>query len=310
MKFPKSRILCTLVGLTAVLGAQPTLADDSEVFTSSMFTTGVGARPNVLFIIDTSGSMDSVVTVYDRTQTYTGACDAGYVYWATANSSVPPNCATTTLKFTLDANRCRTSYTGMTTNGWWNGRVQQLNVDGTAWADLAAAVPDRKVECEGDRGNHGDTIASSPDGGSNTYARNGSGTNRWGDNLSNNQVNWGGKPRASFYSANYINWYFGGGRRRARDAHGYREGRRHRHDQHPARGESRSHALQQQRKRRVRIPGPGRHGRVPGRPADRRHPPGNGGDGREHDGPRASRRCRKLSSRRISTCRAAGSPTA
>ena len=28
---------------------------------------------------------------------------------------------------------------------------------------------------------------------------------------SNNQVNWGGKPRASFYSANYINWYYGGG---------------------------------------------------------------------------------------------------
>ena len=67
----------------AVLGSQPTLADDSEVFTSSAFTTGDSARPNVLFIMDTSGSMDSEVTVYDPAMTYTGTCDAGYVYWAT-----------------------------------------------------------------------------------------------------------------------------------------------------------------------------------------------------------------------------------
>ena len=89
MKFPISRILCTLAGLTAVLGSQPTLADDSEVFTSSISTTGAGARPNVLFVIDTSGSMDSEVTVYDPAQSYTGSCDAGYVYWGTTNTSVP-----------------------------------------------------------------------------------------------------------------------------------------------------------------------------------------------------------------------------
>ncbi len=258
MKFPISRILCTLAGLTAVLGAQPTLADDSEVFTSIIFTTGAGARPNVLFIIDTSGSMDSEVTVYDPAQSYTGSCDAGYVYWGTANSSVPPDCATTTRKFTLDSNRCRTSYIRMQANGWWNGRVQQLNVGATAWADLAAGVPDRKVECEGDRGNHGDTIASAAGSGSDLYARNGAATSsRWGNNGSNNQVNWNNKPRASFYSANYINWYFGGGtgsrktrmdivKEVATDMINTLQGR-----------ESRPHALQQQRRqRRDGIPRP------------------------------------------------------
>ena len=51
MKSPVTRILCTLAGLTAMLGSQPSLADDSEVFLSSTFTTGAGARPNVLFIM-------------------------------------------------------------------------------------------------------------------------------------------------------------------------------------------------------------------------------------------------------------------
>ena len=161
MKFPTSRILCTLTGLAAVLGAQPTIADDSEVFTSSAFTTGAGARPNVLFIMDTSGSMDGEVIVYDPLKTYTGSCDAGYVYWGTNNSDTPPDCTTTTRKFTLANNRCRASYVGMLANGWWNGRAQQLNTGSpTSWVDLAAGA-DRKVECQSDHGNHGDTIASS-----------------------------------------------------------------------------------------------------------------------------------------------------
>ena len=212
MKSPVTRILCSLAGLTAMLGSQPSLADDSEVFLSSTFTTGAGARPNVLFVMDTSGSMDSEVIVYDRTKTYTGSCDAGYVYWGTSNSDVPPDCTTTNRKFKLDNNRCRASYVGMQANGWWNGRAQQVNTGSpyTAWVDLSGGV-DRKVECESDNGTHGDTIASSTGSGSNNYARNGNFSNRWGASNTNNKVNWGNEPRFSFYSANYINYFYGGG---------------------------------------------------------------------------------------------------
>src|SRR5262245_37641032 len=189
MKFPISRILCTLAGMAAVLGSQPTLADDSEVFTSTTFTTGAGARPNVLFIIDTSGSMDSEVIVYDRNVTYTGSCDAGYVYWGTSNTAVPPDCTTTTNKFTLDNNRCRTAYNGMLANGWYNGRPQQLNSAASGWQNLVAGA-NRKVEREGDRGNHGNLPGSSPGSGTNLYARNGSAgsgeASRWGNASSNN----------------------------------------------------------------------------------------------------------------------------
>ena len=87
MKTSITRILCTLAGLVAVLGAPaPAVADDSEVFTSSDFVTGNSVRPNVLFIMDTSGSMDSEVTVYDPTKTYDGPCSTAYVYWGDCNS--------------------------------------------------------------------------------------------------------------------------------------------------------------------------------------------------------------------------------
>jgi hypothetical protein len=72
MKFTNYRVLCLLVGLASVLGAQPAVADDSEVFTSSAFKTGEGVRPNVLFVIDTSGSMDSEVITYDPSIVYPG----------------------------------------------------------------------------------------------------------------------------------------------------------------------------------------------------------------------------------------------
>ena len=140
MKFTNYRVLCLLVGLASVLGAPPAVADDSEVFTSSAFKTGEGVRPNVLFVIDTSGSMDSEVITYDPSIVYPGTCDANYIYWkpwASSDNSTPPAC-TTTSKFKLTSNRCRASYLGLLSDGWWNGRVQQfcLQFGQSGWTTL------------------------------------------------------------------------------------------------------------------------------------------------------------------------------
>ena len=43
--------------LLSLFVASPVLADDAEIFVSR--PGDVGARPNVLFVIDTSGSMDT-----------------------------------------------------------------------------------------------------------------------------------------------------------------------------------------------------------------------------------------------------------
>ena len=134
MKPLNSRILSTIAGCLAVfLSASPAaVADDSEVFTSASFTAGAGVRPNVLFIIDTSGSMDGAVNVYDGSVTYSGSCDTTLIYWQTDNSSRPPEC-TTNQTLTTTANRCQAGYAGMLANGWWRGRVQQLNSSASAW---------------------------------------------------------------------------------------------------------------------------------------------------------------------------------
>ncbi len=73
--------------LTLVFAALTSLslrADDTEIYLGDIdFSTDI--RPNVLFIIDTSGSMDtdvqSTTGTYDPTQTYTGSCDASRIYW-------------------------------------------------------------------------------------------------------------------------------------------------------------------------------------------------------------------------------------
>jgi type IV pilus assembly protein PilY1 len=60
------------------------LADDTEIFTSTP-TAAAAGRPNILLIIDTSGSMvDNSVTQamdYDPVTTYSGTCTRDDIYW-------------------------------------------------------------------------------------------------------------------------------------------------------------------------------------------------------------------------------------
>jgi len=214
-----NKIITGLFTCVALFGsASPTLADDSEVFTNSAFVA-TGVRPNVMFIIDTSGSMDTVVNSYDSSVDYTSASnvcpDKDRVYWSTNNSAVPPDCRTSNQWVKTDNNRCRTAYLSMGDNGWWNGRMQQIITGGnpTYWGNIVAGV-DYKIECSGDNNNHGDLPGSQAPGGENKIPRNGTGTsdsNRWGNSGSSNQLSWNGKQRYSLYSMNYINWYYGAG---------------------------------------------------------------------------------------------------
>ncbi|MEO8063958.1 MAG: PilC/PilY family type IV pilus protein [Pseudomonadota bacterium] len=208
-----ARILSTLLGCAALLAGAPAQADDSEVFTNTAFLA-TGVRPNVLFIVDTSGSMDTKVNVYDETADYTGAgiCPKDRIYWQTADSSVPPDCKSNQWVST-DNNRCRAASKGMATGGWWRGRTQMLNksTSPTYWSN-AVGGQDWKLECQSDYDVHGDLKGTDTPGGENKRARNGTGTsdsNRWGNSGSSQVVDWSTKQRLSLYSSNYANWYYG-----------------------------------------------------------------------------------------------------
>src|SRR5262245_39152705 len=78
--------------LWAVTSALPAAADDTEIFVG---TQGVGVRPNILFIIDDSTSMDGKVWTqeeYDPTKTYDvtlAGCVSDRIYWKTGTGPVP-----------------------------------------------------------------------------------------------------------------------------------------------------------------------------------------------------------------------------
>lgn len=206
-----SKISSALVGIFAVLAA-PAQADDSEVFTNSTFLAS-GVRPNVLFIIDTSGSMETEVeNVYDPSTTYDGDCEAGKIYWRAENTgnAAPPTCKDSKQWVSVDNNRCRAAATGMSTSGWWNGRTQMLNKSGNPyyWGN-AVADKDWKLECSTDNDKHGDLPGTTAAGGEDKRARNGTGTtdaNFWTSG-NKNLFSWTNAQRVSLFSANYINWY-------------------------------------------------------------------------------------------------------
>jgi type IV pilus assembly protein PilY1 len=197
------RLSTLLVAALALIGGAttpPAHADDSEVFTSSAFTGGAGARPNILFVVDTSGSMGAEVTSYDPTRTYTGPCPADRVYWRTENTWEPPAC-TSNQWIAAAQNTCNAIVGGLNQFGVARTRSQQFNPSTNQWGNLRAGASADPMECEADSGSHGPSTGSP-----NRWARNDA--TRW-TNAAAGSINWAGRASFTYYSANYANWWYG-----------------------------------------------------------------------------------------------------
>jgi len=191
--------------LMSLCGGAPAVADDTEIFVNT--GAGGGVRPNVLLIIDTSGSMDTPVGVskapYDPTRVYTGGgCQAGRVYWR-KGSGAPPDCASAP-SVPVSANRCAAAAAALNgPAGLWTGRTAQWAEEHRQWRALSAQYGDAPIECEADAGVHG------PDAGSRQrWARNGVEGNPWTDRA-DDQIGWSSASVHTLYSANWLNWYHG-----------------------------------------------------------------------------------------------------
>ena len=96
MTTSRMRSLVTLAATAAVamLANTPAGADDTELFVGAA-VAAAPSRPNILFIMDTSGSMDTNVVTqvsFNPADTYSGSCRTDRVYWSSNNSA--PNCST------------------------------------------------------------------------------------------------------------------------------------------------------------------------------------------------------------------------
>jgi type IV pilus assembly protein PilY1 len=208
MRAPKLRGLTLLLGAVLALAAGTGVrADDTEIFVTQ---TGAGTdiQPNILFVLDTSGSMDTDVVTqvpYDPTQTYTGSCSLNRVYWRDGAGN-PPKC-TTSNYFDAAQMKCQAALIALNNAGytpasyrarmWRNGTTSGTRI----WDVMRNSEHNQPVECQPDAGVHGDGVNLTK-----LWARNGTAApNQW-INLPAQQISWSSTNQYLFYSGNYLNW--------------------------------------------------------------------------------------------------------
>jgi type IV pilus assembly protein PilY1 len=212
MIFTKARISCLGLGaFWALASGMPAAADDTELFIGNNLSSQ--AQPNILFVLDNSGSMGTVVRTqetYDSAIVYPSAgCDANRVYWRTGIGD-PPGCGTSRW-FNATALRCERAKLAFQTAGFFTDNMAQYDPtnggNGRRWENFSSSEKDRVVECQDDRGLHGDGVNTT-----NLYARSGQSgvAGYWG--LAGTEISWGQTPANetyTIYSGNYLNWIYG-----------------------------------------------------------------------------------------------------
>ncbi len=206
------RVLNLIFSFALSLGISfPVGADDTEIYTGgSQIPSEV--NPNLVFIIDTSGSMSSNVTVsagsYDPSETYSGSCSSSRIYWSTSGNA--PSCGTSNY-FLASSNKCDAASTSLNSGGsglyvtraarYKEGRRRGRRGSEDTWDGLSSRDHDDPIECQDDFGDHGETAASA-----NVYPADENDGGPWTSNV-NNAINWNRTGTTyTLYSANYLNW--------------------------------------------------------------------------------------------------------
>ena len=207
--------------LLALTCGAPAVADDTELLLVTP-NAAASAVPNVLLIIDSSGSMgDEVETreVYDSTEDYPGGatpCDPDYLYW-TPYKNVRPTCdGSNDQRILKSAFKCAAATRQLDGIGIYRNTMAQyrdggsgflsifLGLDSDRWQQLEAGNETDWVECAKDRGVHGEN-----EGDSDVYAQRGGDNDEYTEN-ENEEVSWGSWPTSlsyTMYDGNYLNYY-------------------------------------------------------------------------------------------------------
>ncbi|HET6630762.1 MAG TPA: PilC/PilY family type IV pilus protein [Woeseiaceae bacterium] len=198
----------TGIGLLLVLltGA-PAMADDTELM---LLTPDVVVKPNILFMLDTSGSMGSKVRTkepynpgVDYGATVPGSpCDSDAIYWTDVD--ITPSCASSQ-HLPKTEFECRAADGRLTGIGSYSDTMVQFRETADPnvkqWQELEAGNTS-VVECMADSGVHGDGTVGA------VYAtNNGAQGGFTGD--ATQELAWGSAPATvtyTVYDGNYLNW--------------------------------------------------------------------------------------------------------
>ena len=186
----------------------PAVADDTELLLVTP-ATGQDNKPNMLFILDTSGSMateESTTAPYDSTQTYDGDCDTDNMYWT--DVLIAPTCAGGNNNKYVDKSTfvCAAAAGQLDGIGSYSDTMAQYTGSGSGdngWKQIVPGVTSDTIECQGDFGKHGD--------GTSGYL--------WPDSTKGSlqeftndpkfALAWGSAPANvtyTIYDGNYLNW--------------------------------------------------------------------------------------------------------
>jgi type IV pilus assembly protein PilY1 len=204
------RSLCLFGALLMTLaGGTAAIADDTELL---VLRPGLLAddRPNILFIVDTSGSMDAHEAIqqdYDPDIGYAGLCDGDSLYWTT-DPDATPDCSIGTAEIRKAAFFCDRATADLLATGAYVDRFVQYREfpeagGDTQWARLDPNDPLGAVECQRDAGVHGQNV-----GGRDPFPRRGLNAPEWTADAAESLV-WGAGLADTTYKVvdgNYLNW--------------------------------------------------------------------------------------------------------
>jgi len=220
----------SLIGLTlALVAGAPVMADDTELLLVD--PNNVQPKPNIMFIIDSSGSMTTqewTQRPYDANLTYEGDCDVDMVYW-TEVDAVPSCVASNTQKVLKSSFLCEKSEKQLRGIGAYADTMVQyrtgssgffsifLGVDEPRWQMLEPGNYTDPVECKKDRGRHsgdvfidsdGDGIDDDDFGNGGLFPQAGGGVEPYTSNVSN-EISWRSWPTnqsVTVFDGNYLNY--------------------------------------------------------------------------------------------------------
>ncbi len=206
----KTQWMC--IGLLfALTGGAPAVADDTEIIVINP-TAANPPQPNIMFIIDSSGSMNDQVqtrVAYDSAGPIyppDASCDPNRLYWTLVDAV--PSCTGANTQFieksTFVCNAATPRITGI---GSYTGKVVHFRSDGAgsiAWQTMEAGNNLGLVECEDDSSIHG--AGGTP--GIEPFAVKGSTMVAYTSDP-DQEIDWSGNAvsdAVTFYDGNYLNY--------------------------------------------------------------------------------------------------------
>ena len=197
-----------LGAIYGIMTASPVIAEDIEIYKSTGATTST-TQANVLFVLDTSGSMGSSVYTrpdYNPATNYTGCFDPAHVYRYTDSlNHADRYCRGWDWWHQIsDLGQVERSAVvcadaaSLDTVGYYTGRVSQYTSN--RWRDrIATNQLTAYIECENDSGVHGENSSSTR-----KWASSSNGP--WSNDPAES-VNWGSTGLSTtLYTGNYLNY--------------------------------------------------------------------------------------------------------